>query len=210
MRPGRRHATDQSEPVLHPEVAWAGGGLNLYIYLQLRNLDHQHAWLQRRRLLQCGLPSRPGRVHLRRRQGSRASTNTPWWLDVENVRARTGRATPRERRSTSRERSTPSTRQRASPTSASTPARVSGTPSSATTSRACPIGWPTTWRHPADRARATTTPTGSTTTGSCRATGDRPVQQLDLRRGYAWYVIVRAVTRLRSAESRHAGAHGPG
>ena len=38
-------------PCLAAEAAWAGGGLNLYTYLDLRHLGHQRTRLQRRRIL---------------------------------------------------------------------------------------------------------------------------------------------------------------
>ena len=126
---------------------------------ELPTSSGQHARQQRMPLLSMRGIGRPSGFHHRRRQGRRERRHRlvarrregPNW---------TGRPTWRRTPSPSRGPSSPCIRPRASPMSASTPARPSGTPSSATISRVCPTGWPTTSHRRADLARATTTPTG--------------------------------------------------
>ena len=56
---------DNPNPCLAQEAGWAGGGLNLYTYLDLRDLGHERARLQRRRRLQRGLSGRQSRLQRR-------------------------------------------------------------------------------------------------------------------------------------------------
>ena len=64
-------SSGNTNPCLAQEVAWAGGGLNLYMYLTLRDVDHQRAGMQRRRLLQRRLPGGSRRVRRMRTNAGR-------------------------------------------------------------------------------------------------------------------------------------------
>ena len=78
------------------EAAWAGGGLNLYTYLTYGTSAHERAGLQRRHVLQCRLPGRASTPTTTPSTPEPAPPAIPWWLDVENDRSPTGRASTQE------------------------------------------------------------------------------------------------------------------
>ena len=157
-----------TNPCLAAEAAWAGGGLNLYIYLTY-GTDASSGDPA------CAITASPAACNFgfdtaldafAKAQAAGVNTSVAWWLDVEDAIPR-GRPTRRPTPSWSRAPSTAST-PRASTASASTPARAAGRASWATTTPAVPY-WAADWgtdpaatcaerplavRRPAHRARS--------------------------------------------------------
>ena len=128
------------------EMAWAGGGLNLYTYLTYSTSTTNQPGCNGDTSCNAGYQAACTPTATLQADGA-GSTTIPWWLDVETADANWS-GNPSENAQFVQGALNALHETEAFPTSASTPARVCGTPSSATTSRACPIGWPTTWPSP--------------------------------------------------------------
>ena len=140
---GARRATPN--PCLAQEAAWAGGGLNLYTYLTYATSTTNEPGCNGD--TSCNAGYQAGiHAYTDAADAGAGSTPHPWWLDVETAGANWSGNFDRERAVRPRRPQRARTRPRGSRTSASTPARACGTTSSATTSRTCPTGWPTTCR----------------------------------------------------------------
>ena len=140
-RPGGRgvgHDTRAvpQQPCLPQEMAWAGGGLNLYIYLTYGTSTTNQPGCNGD--TSCNAGYQAGMYAYGDAQADGAGPPPFRGGSTWRPQTRTGRATSPRTRSSSREPSTRSMRPKASPMSASTPAPACGTPSSATTNPSVP------------------------------------------------------------------------
>ena len=162
-------SSGNTNPCLPAELAWAGGGLNLYTFLSYGTSAVSEPGCNGDVSCNAGFQAAQHAYSAAASAGA-GSTSIPWWLDVENSSIANWSGNPARTPCSSRGRSMPCTKLMAWPTSGSMRARASGTASWGTMPPRSRTGWPTTWRRRAGPGPVRTTRTGwSTMERTCPA-----------------------------------------